>query len=85
MHQDDDRPISLATERKARERDFSAERELPNKELLEIGQSPQKAAEIVSHVLLVDWLCLQATVLLDRWDLEQNAQAAVELVKIMAR
>jgi hypothetical protein len=83
---DDDKPtISLAVERKARERDFAAERELLIKELLEIGQSPERASAIVADLLLIDWWCLQATVILERWDLEQNAQAAAELVKIMAR
>ena len=55
------------------------------RELADIGVPPEKASAIVDHVLLVDWLCLQATVILDRWDLEQAAAAAVELVKIMAR
>jgi hypothetical protein len=83
---DDDKPtISLAVERKARERDFAAERELLIKELLEIGQSPERASAIVADLLLIDWWCLQATVILARWDLEQDAEAAVELVKIMAR
>jgi len=77
--------IHLATERKARERDFAAERELLIEELLEIGQSPEKASAIVADLLLIDWWCLQATVILERWDLQPDAQAAVELVKIMAR
>ena len=75
----------MATERKARERDFAAERELLIEELLEIGQSPEKASAIVADLLLIDWWCLQATVILERWDLQPDAQAAVELVKIMAR
>ena len=54
----DDKPtISLAAERKARERDFTAERELLIKELLEIGQSPEKAAAIAQDMLYYDWSC----------------------------
>ena len=46
---------------------------------------PEKASAIVADLLLIDWWCLQATVILERWDLQPDAQAAVELVKIMAR
>ena len=86
MMTDDDRPpIDLAVERGKRERDFTAERELLIKELLAIGLPIEKATAIAQEMLFYDWLCLQATVILDRWDLEQAAAAAVELVKIMAR
>ena len=44
---DDDKPaISLAVERKARERDFSAERDLLTRELADIGIAPEKASAI---------------------------------------
>jgi hypothetical protein len=75
----DDKPtntISLAAERKARERDFTAERELLIKELLEIGQSPERAAAIAQDMRYYDWLCLQAVTILGRWDLEPSAGAA---------
>jgi|SRR6516164_6115738 len=78
-------PISLAAERKQRERDFTAERELLIKELLEIGQSPERAAAIAQDMLYYDWLCLQATVILERWDLEPTAEATGRLVEIMAK
>jgi len=84
----DDKPtntISLAAERGKRERDFAAERDLLTRELADIGVPPEKASAIVADLLLIDLWCLQATVILARWDLEQNAEAAVELVKIMAR
>ena len=84
----DDKPtntISLAAERGKRERDFAAERDLLTRELADIGVPPEKASAIVADLLLIDSWTLQATVILSRWDLEQNAQAAVELVKIMAR
>src|SRR5215467_7343622 len=84
----DDKPtntISLAAERGKRERDFAAERDLLTRELADIGVPPEKASAIVADLLLIDWWCLQATVILARWDLKQNAEAAVELVKIMAR
>jgi hypothetical protein len=64
---DDDKPaISLAVERKARERDFTVERDLLIKELLEIGQSPERAAAIAQDMLYYDWLCLQAVTILGR-------------------
>jgi hypothetical protein len=53
--------------------------------LADIGVPPEKASAIVADLLLIDWWCLQATVILARWDLEQNAEAAVRLVEIMAR
>jgi len=83
MTDDDKPPISLAAERKQRERDFTAERELLIKELLEIGQSPERAAAIAQDMLYYDWLCLQATVILERWDLEPTAEATGRLVEIM--
>ena len=55
------------------------------KELLDIGQSPEGAAAIAQDMLYYDWLCLQAVTILQRWDLEPTAEAAVQLVKIMAR
>src|SRR5262249_7354369 len=81
----DDKPtntISLAAERGKRERDFAAERDLLTRELADIGVPPEKASAIVADLLLIDWWCLQAVTILERWDLEQNAQAAVELVKL---
>jgi hypothetical protein len=82
-HDDDKPPISLASERKARERDFTSERELLTKELLAIGQSPEKAGAIVNDMLLLDWFVLQSTIVLERWEIEPTAEACVELVKIM--
>ena len=85
MTESNDKPpvISLAAKRKESERDFGAERELLTKELLAIGQSREQAGAIVNDMLLLDWYVPQAVTILERWDLEQDAQAAVELVKIM--
>jgi hypothetical protein len=82
---DDDKSatISLAVESGKRERDFTAERELLSRELADIGVPPERASAIVDHVLLVDWLCLQAVTILERWDLEPSAGPTVGLVKIM--
>jgi len=83
---DDNKPtMSLATERKQRERDFAQERAGMIKELADIGQSLERARAIADAMLLTDWYVLQATVILERWDLEQNAEAAVRLVEIIAR
>src|SRR5262245_50141942 len=84
MMTDDDRPpIDLAVERGKREREFTAERELLIKELLAIGLPIEKTTAIAQEMLFYDWLCLQAVTILGRWDLEVNAESAVELVKIM--
>ena len=72
---DDDKPvISLAAERKKQERDFAQERDNMIKELSELGLPSERAAAIAEDVLYCDWLVLQATIILERWDLEQNAQ-----------
>jgi len=84
-HDDDKPPISLAVERKARERDFTAERELLIKELADIGVSPEKATAIAQDMLLTDWYVLQAVTVLERWDIEPTAEAAVRLVKILSK
>ena len=46
---------------------------------------PEKASAIVADLLLIDWWCLQATVILERWDLEPTAEATGRLVEIMAK
>jgi hypothetical protein len=84
---DDEKPaaISLAAERKQRERDFAQEREQMLAELSDIGLSPEKATAIATYVLQTDWLTLQATLILERWELDLTAEAVVRLVEIMRR
>jgi len=83
---DDNKPtMSLATERKQRARDVAAEPFGMTVAMPDTGQPPERARAIADAMLLTDWYVLQATVILERWDLEQNAEAAVRLVQIMAR
>jgi hypothetical protein len=83
---DDDKPvISLVEKREAQERDFAQERADMIKELVEFGLSMERATAVAENVLLCDWLFLQATIILGRWDLEENTEAVVKLVEMMHR
>jgi hypothetical protein len=83
---DDDKPvISLVEKREAQGRDFAQERADMIKDLLEFGLSMERATAIAENVLLCDWLFLQATIILGRWDLEENTEAVIKLVEMMHR
>jgi len=63
---DDDRPpISLAAERKQRERDFGQEREQMVRELLDLGLPAAKATAIANDVLFYDWLIFRCSNILE--------------------
>ena len=83
---DDDRPpISLAAERKQRERDFTAERADLLQELKDIGVEEPALAATVQHVMFVEWAVFRAPSMLEYHDIERGPQAIVRLVRIMAR
>ena len=76
---DDDRPpISLAAERKLRERDFAAERTDLLQELKDIGVEEE---ELVQHVMFVEWAVFKAASMFEYHGIDQDAQAIVELVR----
>ena len=79
-----DEPISLATERKARERDFAQERADLLKELQDIGVEEPELAATVQHVMLVEWSVFHAARMLEYHGVDQDAQAVVRLAEIMA-
>jgi hypothetical protein len=86
IEKDDDKPvISLVEKREAQKRDFAQERADMIKDLLEFGLSMERATAIAENVLLCDWLFLQATIILARWDLEENTEAVIKLVEMMHR
>jgi hypothetical protein len=86
MTESNDRPpISLATERKARERDFSQERADLLAELREIGVKEADLESTVQHVMFVEWAVYKAALMLEYHGVDQDAQAVVRLAEIMAR
>jgi|GraSoiStandDraft_1057264.scaffolds.fasta_scaffold432979_1 hypothetical protein len=80
---DDKSVISLVEKREAQERNFAQERADMIEELLALGLSMERATAIAENVLLCDWLFLQATIILGRWDLEENTEAVIKLVEMM--
>ena len=82
---DDKPPISLATERKARERDFDQERADILKELEEIGVAPDQLASVTQHVMFIEWALYKANLMLDYHDIERSPDAIVELTKMLVR
>jgi hypothetical protein len=82
---DDKSVISLVEKREAQERNFAQERADMIEELLALRLSMERATAIAENVLLCDWLFLQATIILGRWDLEENTEAVIKLVEMMHR
>jgi hypothetical protein len=80
---DDKSVISLVEKREAQERNFAQERADMIEELLALRLSMERATAIAENVLLCDWLFLQATIILGRWDLEENTEAVIKLVEMM--
>ena len=78
-----DEPISLATERKARERDFAQERADLLKELQDIGVEEPELAATVQHVMLIEWCFFHAIRMCEYHDVAQDPQAIVRLVELM--
>jgi len=78
-------PISLATERKARERDFSAERADLLAELREIGVEESELAAFVQRIMEIEWAVFHCSRMLEYHDLDQDARSVVELTKLMVR
>ena len=83
---DDDKPpppISLAVERGKRERDFRQERVDLTKELVEINMAPEQIPAFVQRVMEIEWIIFKSALMLQYHGLDQDAQAVVELAKIM--
>jgi len=82
---DDKSVISLVEKRKEEVRNFAQERADMIEELLALGLSMERATAIAEDVLLCDWLFFQATIILGRWDFEENTEAIIKLVEMMHR
>lgn len=75
--------ISLAAKRKESERDFAQERTDILKELTEIGVDADQLAAITQHVMFLEWAVFKSALMLQYHGLDQDAQAVVELVRLM--
>jgi len=76
-----DEPISLATERKARERDFAQERADLLKELQDIGVEEPELVATVQHVMLVEWSVFHAARMLEYQDIDRSPEALAVLAR----
>jgi len=83
MTDDDKPPISLAAERKQRERDFATERADLLQELRDIGIEEPEA--MVQNIMLTEWAVFHAARLLEYHSIDGSPEAIIELVKLMTK